>query len=857
MVKLHCRLWAFFLTPFIPALYTEDSNCRLEVMGLEGIIYPGDVILGAMLPVRIADVYPYLSFTSRPPPPTCSLLHFGYFQQLQALLFAVEEINRNQHLLPNKTMGLQWYDTCGTIPVNTAATLQVLTGHHEAIPNYQCLQNAPLSAFIGSASSTHSIVVANILGLYRYPQVSHYATSSLLSDRIKFPSFFRTVPSDAFQSKGLAELVLHFHWTWIGLLAVDNDYGQQGIHLVKQEITKAGACVAFTENILTSKQDRNAPQIVKVIKQSTARIIVVFAAGLDLLPILDEMTKQNITGKTFVASKGWSTTTLQYIGVFSHLLAGTVGLAFYSEGIPGFREFLYKIHPNMTLGGNIVKVFWEEAFNCKFPNGGEMVTQEKVCTGKESLDSIKNSYNDVSNLRVAYNIFTAVHIVAKALQDLQNCGKEGPFFYGRCANIHNFTSWQLLYYMKKVRVALTSGRELYFDGNGDPPAVYDIVNWQMTPEGTIKQIKIGSYDTTAVPGQVFTINSSLLLWATEDKKVPVSVCTVSCQPGYRKAVKSGQSACCFQCVPCPQGEISNQTGEKCPWNEWSNPEKSKCLQKGLECLSFDDPLGATLAATSIASSLVPNFILRLFTRNRSTPIVKANNFYLSCLLLVSLSLCFLCSLAFIGYPQLEKCLLRQVAFGLVFTLCISCILAKTIMVVFAFMATRPGSTLKKWTNHRVSLMIIFVCFLLQFLICMIWLLLAPPFPQYNTQSQPMFIIVECNEGSLVAFWTMLGYLFLLATISFIVAFLARRLPDSFNEAQFITFSMLAFLCVWISYIPASLSAQGKYTVAMEIFAILTSSWALVACMFLPKCFILLFRPNINSKEYLMRKSIRQ
>ncbi|XP_018416476.1 PREDICTED: extracellular calcium-sensing receptor-like [Nanorana parkeri] len=790
------------------------------------------------------------------------MLHFGYFQQLQALLFAVDEINRNENLLPNITLGLQWYDTCGVIPVNTAATLQVLTGSNVAIPNYQCLHNAPLSAFIGSASSTHSIAVANILGLYRYPQISHYATSSLLSNRIKFPSFFRTVPSDAFQSKGLAELALHFHWLWIGLLAVDNDYGQQGIQLVKQELTKAGACVAFTENILTSKQDRNAPRIVKVIKESTARIIVVFSAGLDLLPILGEMTKQNITGKTFVASEGWSTTTLQYIGAFSHLLAGTVGLAFYSEGIPGFREYLYKIHPNMTLGGNLVKSFWEEAFSCKFPNGENLPSQGNVCTGEESLGSIKNSYNDVSNLRVAYNIYTAVHAVAKALQDLQHCRKaEGPFSHGSCANMHSFTSWQLLYYMKRVKVDLSSGRELYFDVNGDPPAVYDIVNWQMTPEGSITQVKVGSYDTTADPGQVFTINSSLLLWSTKGQKVPVSVCSESCQPGYRKAAKSGQAACCFQCVPCPQGDISNQTDSldcfKCPWNEWPNLEKSNCLQKRVEILSFHDPLGSTLAATAIVSSIVPNLILRLFTCNRSTPIVKANNFFLSCLLLGSLSLCFLCSLAFIGYPQPENCFLRQVAFGLVFTLCISCILAKTIMVVFAFMATRPGSTLKKWTRPRVSYMIILVCFLLQFLLCMTWLFMAPPFPQYNTQSQPMFIIIECNEGSPVAFWTMLGYLFLLATISFMVAFLARRLPDSFNEAQFITFSMLAFLSVWISYIPASLSAQGKYTVAMEIFAILASSWALVICMFLPKCFIILFRPDINSKEYLMRKDRRQ
>ncbi|XP_075061853.1 vomeronasal type-2 receptor 26-like [Mixophyes fleayi] len=346
------------------------------------------------------------------------------------------------------------------------------------------------------------------------------------------------------------------------------------------------------------------------------------------------------------------------------------------------------------------------------------------------------------------------------------------------------------------------------------------------------------------------------IWNIKPWQVPRSVCSESCPPGVRKAARTGQPVCCFDCVQCLQGEISNQTDSitciRCTWDQWPNPEKSRCLPKSMEFLSYEDALGRTLATTSIISSLIPALILRLFILHRQTPIVRANNYSLSCLLLMSLCLCFLCSLVFIGYPHHEKCLLRQVLFGLAFTLCVSSILAKTIMVVFAFMATRPGSNLRKWTSPQVSYLIIFTCFLLQLILCFTWLSVASPFQQYNTKTKPEVIIVECNEGSPIAFWTMLGYLFLLATISFIVAFLARKLPDRFNEAQLITFSMLAFLSVWVGFIPASLSAQGNYTVAMEIFAILASSWALVICMFLPKCFIILFRPDKNCRHLITK-----
>ncbi|XP_073479798.1 extracellular calcium-sensing receptor-like [Aquarana catesbeiana] len=789
--------------------------------------------------------------------------HFESFQQSQAMMFAMEEINQDPNILPNVTLGFQALDSCDTLRLDLGSPLQVLSGAKMATPNYRCLPDIPLAAIIGPAISTHSILLAHILGLYKYNQISHFSTSYLLGDRRKFPSFFRTVPSDAFQSVGLAKLVLYFGWTWVGLLASDSDYGQQGIQLVKQELLKSGVCVAFTENIIMNNQERNAQHIVKIMRASTVKVVVVFSTETELFAILDEMLRQNVTDKTFVASEAWSTTSIHSIEKYSKLLTGTIGLAFYSASIPGLKKFLNAINPSMSLGRDWIKMFWEEAFDCKF-NTNRNVTDVldsafRECTGEESLENIQNSFTDVSNLRTTYNVYTAVYAVAQALEDLKKCVlQEGTLSSSRCADIYHFKPWQLLYYMKNVHVSLSNGNEFYFDENGEPPAVYDIVNWQLSPEGGIRQIKVGSYDSAAAPRQVLTINASLLFWPSKDNQVPLSICSKSCPPGFWKAARRGEPICCFECVPCPLGEIANKTNSvdciRCPWDQWPNSQKSECLLKSLEYLSYDDPLGTSLMVIGALSSLVPNFIIKLFIKHKASPVVKANNYNLSILLLVSLSFCFLSSLVFIGYPQPEKCLLRQVAFGLVFALCISCILAKTMMVVLAFMATRPGSSLKKWTTPRVSYMIILIGFLLQFILCTAWLSLEPPFPQYSTQIQYIVVVIECNEGSSVAFWIMLGYLFVLATISFIAAFFARRLPDSFNEAQYITFSMLAFLSVWTSYIPASLSAQGKYTVTMEIFAILASSWAVLICMFLPKCFIIIFRPNLNSKEYIMRKN---
>ncbi|KAM4749218.1 extracellular calcium-sensing receptor-like [Rhinophrynus dorsalis] len=734
------------------------------------------------------------------PCPTITLHWFfnENFQQFQAMRFALEEINKNPDFLPNITLGFHALDSCASLHKELEGTLWMLTGENRAIPNYCCQQSPPLAAVIGHSMSTYSILMAHILGLYRYPQISHFSTSSQLSDRTQFPSFFRTVPSDTFQSKGLAQLVLHFRWTWVGLVAVQNDYGQQGIQVVKQEILKSGGCVAFTEYILLNHVDKNVPYITTVIKKSTAKAVIVFSTSTYFIPLLDEMLKQNVTGKIFVASEAWVNRT--------------------------------------TLWNN----------------------STKLCTGNEDLESVDAIYNDISFLRSSYNIYISTYVIAKSLHNLHSCQEEkGPFDNGSCADIHTFKPWQLLHYMKEVHLKMSNGREVFFDINGDPPALYDIVNWQLGPDGTMKQIKVGSYDTAAADGNVFMINTSAIRWTSGQGQIPSSVCSASCPPGFRTVVGQGQPVCCFQCVPCPQGEISNHTDSvdcfRCPWDEWPNIQKDRCLKKTIEFLSYEEPLGAMLAGFTIISSMIPVSILGLFCKKKKTAVVRANNYSLSCLLLVSLFFCILCSLVFIGYPKLEKCILRQVAFGMVFALCVSCILAKTIMVFFAFMATKPGSNLLKWANTRMSYLMVFLCTFLQFFLCVSWIFIAPPFPEYNIQSRPGLIIVECNENSPVFFWCMLGYLGLLSTVSFIVAFLARGLPDSFNEAKFITFSMLAFLTVWVSFIPAYHSAHGQYSVAMEVFAILSSSWALLFCMFFPKCFIILFRPHMNSREHLMGK----
>ena len=242
------------------------------------------------------------------------------------------------------------------------------------------------------------------------------------------------------------------------------------------------------------------------------------------------------------------------------------------------------------------------------------------------------------------------------------------------------------------------------------------------------------------------------------------------------------------------------------------------------------------------------FVLGVFIKFRNTPIVKATNRELSYLLLFSLLCCFSSSLFFIGEPQDWTCRLRQPACGISFVLCISCILVKTNRVLLVFEAKIPTSFHRKWWGLNLQFLLVFLCTFMQIVICAIWLNTAPPSSYRNHELEDEIIFITCHEGSLMALGFLIGYTCLLAAICFFFAFKSRKLPENFNEAKFITFSMLIFFIVWISFIPAYASTYGKFVSAVEVIAILAASFGLLACIFFNKVYIILFKPSRNTIE---------
>uniref|UniRef100_A0A4W6C2C7 G-protein coupled receptors family 3 profile domain-containing protein n=1 Tax=Lates calcarifer TaxID=8187 RepID=A0A4W6C2C7_LATCA len=527
--------------------------------------------------------------------------------------------------------------------------------------------------------------------------------------------------------------------------------------------------------------------------------------------------------------------------------------AAHKEGIcVEYSESFYRTHPPSKIQrvADVIRRFLYTFFFTVFLGAA---TDERLCDGTEDITTLQSPYTDTSQLRITNMVYKAVYAIAHAIHNAV-CQKTNSTTH--CDKLTRIESKQVLAQMKKVNFS-QNGYDVSFDANGDPVAKYELVNWQKSKSGSTELVTVGLYDASLPVGQEFHINKNLT-WVEDSTQVPSSVCSDSCPPGTRKVLQKGKPICCYDCIPCPEGEISNATDSPdcfpCPKEFWPNAERNICFPKPVEFLSYNEVLGIILAAFSVGGACLAVITAAVFFHHRTSPIVRANNSELSFLLLFSLTLCFLCALTFIGTPSEWSCMLRHTAFGITFVLCISCVLGKTIVVLMVFKATLPGSNVIKWFGPPQQRMTVASLTFIQVLICTIWLVLSPPFPMKNLNIYKERIILECALGSVVGFWAVLGYIGLLAVFCFVLAVLARKLPDNFNEAKLITFSMLIFCAVWITFIPAYVSSPGKFTVAVEIFAILASSFGLILCIFAPKCFIILFKPEKNTKKHLMNKN---
>ncbi|XP_022359834.1 G-protein coupled receptor family C group 6 member A isoform X2 [Enhydra lutris kenyoni] len=750
---------------------------------------PGHIMIGGLFAIHEKMLFSE-DYPRQPEIQRCVGFEISIFLQALAMIHSIEMIN-NSPLLSGVTLGYEIYDTCTEVTVAMAAALRFLSKLNcsREMVEFKCDYSSYMprvKAVIGAGYSEITMAVSRMLNLQLMPQVSYESTAEILSDKIRFPSFLRTVPSDFYQTKAMAHLIQKSGWNWIGIIATDDDYGRLALNTFAVQTAANNVCIAFKEVLPAFLSDdtlevRINETLEKIIAEAQVNVIVVFLRQSHVFNLFSKAIERNIN-KIWIASDNWSTATKITTIPNVEKIGKVVGFAFRRGNMSSFHSFLQNLHI--------------------FPSENNKALHE-----------------------YAMLLSACAHVKDS---DLSQC------------------------------IANHSQGTLAYKANKDIERNFSLRNdflWDYTEPGLVHSVQLAVLALGFAIRDLCQARDCQNPYAFQPWEQIQSKCSKECSPGQMKKTTRNQHICCYECVNCPENHYSNQTDmDHCflcnNETHWAPVRSTRCFEKEVEYLNWNDSLAVLLLALSLLGIMFVLAIGIIFTKNLNTPIVKSSGGLLVCYVIL---LCHFLNFAstgfFIGEPQDFTCKTRQTLFGVSFTLCISCILMKSLKILLAFSFDPKLQSFLKCLYQPIP--IIFTCTGIQVVICTLWLILAAPAVEENV-SLPRVILLECEEGSILAFGTMLGYTAILAFICFIFAFKGRKLPEHYNEAKFITFGMLIYFIAWIIFIPVYATTFGKYLPAVEIIVILISNYGILCCTFFPKCYVILCKQEANTKSAFLK-----
>nr|BAF49680.1 taste receptor type 1 member 2a [Danio rerio] len=802
-----------FLLGFINSLFFNFCSSASD-FSLEG-----DFLLGGLFPLHEIDqVTPVFT------PETTECFRYtaspSGFQMLQVMRFAVEEINNSSTLLPNVSLGYELFDHCSNTR-NFGSLLSFISKNGSIKPkvkriNYQ----SDVIALTGPYGSTRTISIAPLITMDLIPLVNYGASSSVLSKKLQYPSFVRTVPSNKDMINMIIHMIRWFGWNWVAFLGSKDAYSTDGLNLFNTYINNTGICVAYQERL---NLDANYSQTLKKIDMLNINVIVVFAVPQYAVNIINTAIADNIRDKVWIASETWSMNQQLPREPGVEKIGTVIGITDRLLTLPGFNEFILK---DMGTANVNASKFQTNTCNQKCD----------YCPSLTAEDIINE------NPSFSFAIYAAMYTIAHALHKVLQCDTKG------CPKNKPFEPYMLLGEMKKLDFPL-NGRQVKYDKNYDPPISYAVVLWH-TDENSPQFEMVGTYDT--YPKTVFTIDNSRLPWRNDS--IPFSNCSVECKPGFARQPE-GFHSCCFTCKKCPRNSYVDYSQDPytcfpCAVSDWSDEGSTACKTRAVVYLEFTEITSIAVMISVLFLIILLISIFGLFAYNFNTPVVRSAGGGMCLLMLLCLTISSISVFFFFGKPSSVHCLVRNAIFAFFFTVCLSCLTVRSFQIICVFkMAAQFPRLHSLWVKHNGQWLFIAFSSFIHLISCVIWTTVSPDIPIADSWTFKDQTLLMCEMVNTITFTVVLFISWFLGFLCLVFSYMGRDLPKNYNEAKSITFSLILYYLSWIVYFTAYLSIKSKYIMLLNAMAQISSIYGILFSYFIPKSYIMIFQPQKNTAAY--------
>ncbi|XP_043269518.1 metabotropic glutamate receptor 2-like isoform X2 [Venturia canescens] len=806
-------------------------------------VVEGGLILGGLMMVHERED----SITCGPVMPQ------GGVQALEAMLYTLDWINE-RNLVPGVKIGAHILDDCDKDTYGLEMAVDFIKGSISNIDGaeYHCNKTAVrkvISGVVGAASSVTSIQVANLLRLFRIPQVSFFSTSPELSNKMRFEYFTRTIPSDHYQVKAMVDIVLEMGWSYVSIIYEESNYGEKAYEELEKLLGKHQICIAVKEKL--SKDSGVAEAHVydnivqKLLTKPRARGCIIFASDQEVAGVMRAVRRCNATGAfSWIGSDGWSARSLVSDGN-EREMEGTLSVQPQANPVQGFKDYFLNLTVENNRRNPWFVEFWEDHFKCRYPNSSQTpynnYTEE--CTTTEKLTRENTAFEDQLQF-----VSDAVLAFAHAFRNMHSVLCHGK--PGLCDAMKPTKGIELLNYLRNVEFNGLTGDVFHFDKNGDGPARYNIIHFKQISPGEYKWIRVGKY----LEGELF-LNMSEIQFRLGHPEAPESVCSLPCEVGQAKKYVEGES-CCWHCFNCSQDEIRHVSDEKqcvlCPKGTLPDETHSYCRDIPEEFLRPES--GWAIGAMSFSSTgiLITLFVGGVFLKHNDTPIVRASGRELSYVLLTGILLCYLVTFALVLRPTDLVCSIQRFSAGFCFTVMYAALLTKTNRISRIFNAGKRSAKRPSFISPRSQLIICSMLVAVQILIHAVWMVIDPAKARHHYPTREDNLLV-CNSYIDASYMIAFTYPIILIVVCTVYAVLTRKIPEAFNESKHIGFTMYTTCVIWLAFVPLYF-ATGSH-VALRITSmsvtISLSATVTIACLFTPKLYIILIHPERNVRPNMM------
>ncbi|XP_063697705.1 metabotropic glutamate receptor 1-like [Culicoides brevitarsis] len=857
-------LFVFFLSNFIQAQSSQNNASKPTSAGL-----PGDFIVGVLVSVH-HQPSPSQASQRRIGQHLCGEVreHYG-IQRTEAVIQTIDEINADPTILPNITLGYQILDTCWYAPIALRQTIELIRGTEDekcTSKNVTVAQKAiqkhassatkannatfknTLIGIIGPGSSSIALQVQNLLQLFSLPQIGYSTTSRDLSDKARYNTFLRVVPSDYYQAQVMIDIVRRFNWTYVSAVNTDENYGQSGIQAFRELAEKYDVCIAREDSVLSNADKSQFDDVLRNLEyDKLANVVVCFCEGMTVRGLLASMERLNLSDRfLFIGTDGWADRADVVLG-YERQALGSITVRIHSPYVESFDKRYFGLSPFTNTRNPWFTEFWEHKFGCQLPGDPNILQpltnffDKKVCTGKEDLSE---KYKQEPKLSF---VIKAIKTMAIALNQLQQdtCGTN---FTGACSKMYPFNGTLFFNYLLNVSFPYgPDGDMVEFDHRGDPPGRYDIMNFQVRGD-TYDYVKIADW------------NNGTLDFIREYQEPPPgpieSVCSKPCPNGYYKSIQTGgqEKKCCWVCLPCDRHQIlANETYcQDCAMGYWPNKQKNTCLPIRIEHMQWDDGHAIISMTFSVTGTIATFITLCIFIRYNNTPVVKSSTRELCYIILIGMIFSHVSVFAILKIPTEMSCGVSRFVPGVSFSMIYASLFVKTNRIARILAGSKKSFPSKrlKFMSASAQLVLTSVLIFIEIIITVAMLIVEPPGieHQYPTRRRVLLVCSTSARGVLVP----LAFIFVLIGFCTLYAWKTRSVPENFNEAKFIGFAMYTTCVIWVAFLPIYFGSESK--IITHCICISLSATVTLILLFFPKLYIILVRPERNIRAFFTTTS---